>query len=57
MSTIGACTFRQRGMRKEWMTVDKWKAIDNRCILKKKLIDFKSERLHECYKQQYSEAD
>ena len=39
------------------MTADIWKAIDNRCTLKKKLTDAKSERLHECYQQQCSEAD
>ena len=49
--------FRQRGKRKEWMRADTWKAIDNRHTLKKKLIDTKSERLHEHYQEQYSEAD
>ena len=31
--------------------------MDNRRTLKKKLIDAKSERLHEHYQQQYSEAN
>ena len=48
---------RQRGKRKEWMTADTWKVIDDRNTLKKKLIDAKSERLRERYQQQYSEAD
>ena len=39
------------------MTADAWKAIDSRRNLKRKLIDAKSERLHERYQQQYSEAD
>ena len=49
--------FRQRGKRKVWMTADTRKAVDNRCTLKKKLIDAKSERLQEHYQQQYSEAN
>ena len=48
--------FRQRGKRREWMTDDTWKAIDNRRT-PKKLIDAKSERLRERYQQKYSEAD
>ena len=47
--------FRQRG--KSWMTADTWKAIDNRCPLKKKLTDARSEGLRKLYQQQYSEAD
>ena len=39
--------FRQRGKKKEWITADTWKAIDNRRTLKKKLIDAKSGRLLE----------
>ena len=49
--------FRQRGKRKEHMTADTWKVIDNRCTLKKKLIEARSERLGESYQQQYGEAD
>ena len=41
--------FMQRGKRKEWLTADIWKAIDNRCTLKKKLTDAKSERLRKHY--------
>ena len=39
--------FRQRGKRKQCMKADTWKAIDTRHILKKRLTDAKSERLHE----------
>ena len=49
--------FRQRGKKKEWITADTWKAIDNRRTLKKKLIDAKSERLRDRYQQQNNEAD
>ena len=49
--------FRQRGKRKEWMTAYRWKTIDNRRTLKKKLIDAKSDGLRKRYQQQYREAD
>ena len=34
--------FKQKEKRKEWMTADTWKTIDNRRSLKKKLVDAKS---------------
>ena len=35
--------FRQRGKRKEWMTADTWKAVNNRRTLEKFIVA-KSER-------------
>ena len=49
--------FKQRGKRKEWVTADTWKAIDNMRTLMTKLTDAKSGRLRQRYQQQYSEAD
>ena len=43
--------------KKEWMTADTWKAIENKRNLNKKLIDAKSKRIRERYLQQFSEAD
>ena len=58
MGEGGLCLqIEQRGKRREWMTADTCKAIDSRHILKKKLIDAKSERLRERYQQRYSEKD
>ena len=34
--------FKQKEKRKEWMTADTWKTIDNGRTLKKKLVDAKS---------------
>ena len=48
---------RQRGKRREWLTADTWRAINNRHTLRKKFTDAKSEGLCKRYQQQYSEAD
>ena len=55
--TSEACLGRGRKRRKEWITTDTWKAIENRRALKKRVLETKSERLKERYKQQYREAD
>lgn len=47
---------KQRNM-KEWITEDTWQAIANRRTLKKKVVEVKSERLKERYKQQCREAN
>ena len=55
--TSEACLGRGQNRRKEWITTDTWKAIENRRALKKRVLETKSERLKERYKQQYREAD
>ena len=55
--TSEPCLGRGRKRRKEWITTDTWKAIENRRTLKKKVLETKSERLEERCKQQYREAD
>ena len=55
--TSEACLGRGRKRRKEWITTDTWKAIENRRTLKKRVLEKESERLEERYKQQYREAD
>ena len=42
-STEECLGFWQRGKKNEWMRADTWKTIDNKCTLKKKLTDAKSE--------------
>ena len=41
----------EQSRRKEWITEDTWQAIANRRTLKKKVVEVKSERLKERYKQ------
>ena len=55
--TSEACLGRRQKKRKEWITSDTWQAIENRRALKKKVINTRSERLKERYRQQYREAD
>ena len=55
--TSEACLGRRQKRRKEWITTDTWKAIESKRALKKKVMDTKSERLKERYKQQYREAN
>ena len=51
------CLGTKKVKRKEWITADTWEAIEDRRVLKKKVMETKSERLKERYKQQYREAD
>ena len=55
--TSETCLGYKQKRRKEWIKVDTWQAIENRRTLKKKVMDTRSERLKERYKQQYREAD
>ena len=57
IQTSETCLGRKQKRRKKWIKVDTWQAIENRRTLKKKVIDTRSERLKERYKQQYREAD
>ena len=51
------CLGQRQKKRKKWITTDTWQAIKNRRELKKKILETKSERIKERYKQQYREAD
>ena len=42
---------------KEWMSSDTWKAIESRRILKKKVMDSKSQRLKERHQEMYRAAN
>ena len=47
----------EQSRRKERITEDTWQAIANRRTLRKKVVEVKSERLKERYKQQCREAN
>jgi len=51
------CLGQRQRKRKRWITADTWQAIENRRELKKKILETKSERIRERYKQQYREAN
>ena len=55
--TSEACLGPRRKKRKEWITVATWQAIESRRAQKKKVMDTRSEKLKERYRQQYREAD
>ncbi|KAL0187117.1 hypothetical protein M9458_018787, partial [Cirrhinus mrigala] len=55
--SIEACVGYKWKKKKEWLTENTWKAIDERRNLKKKLTEAKSGRLQERYLQQYREAN
>ncbi|RUS90622.1 hypothetical protein EGW08_001619 [Elysia chlorotica] len=43
--------------RKEWISAETWKTIEDRKDLKRKVMDTKSERMKEQYREHYREAD
>ena len=55
--TSETCLRRRQKKRKELITADTWQVIESRRALKKKVMDTRSDRLKERYRQQYREAD
>lgn len=57
VKTSKACLGYKHKEKKEWLSDDTWKTVENRRALKKKVNETKSERLKEKYRKQYQETN